>query len=286
MEARRKSRGMRGLRILLRIVVGAVIVVLMLRWFEHRQVYHPSRTLDADGRELGRAVEEVTFEASDGVQLHAWFFPAQPVSSGTGYVWLLCHGNGGNISHRLGHAAALLNTGAAVLLFDYRGYGRSRGRPGEAGTYLDAQAAYRWLVGRGYEGRRILVLGESLGGAVGAELSLREKVGGLVLLATFTSVPDLGAELFPWLPVRKLCTIEYATVDKLQRVQVPVMVVHSPEDSLVGMPHAQANYAAIPGPKLFWTIGGDHNDFLEDAARYTEGLRRFLELVTASQPAP
>jgi pimeloyl-ACP methyl ester carboxylesterase len=285
-EVRRNPRKIPARRILLRIAGWTIIVILMLRWFEHRQVYHPSRTLEADGRGLGRVVEEVYFEAADGVELHAWFFPSQPDSPRSGYVWLLCHGNAGNISHRLSHAAALLNTGAAVFLFDYRGYGRSRGRPSEAGTYLDAQAAHRWLGGRGYEGPRILVLGESLGGAIGAELALRERVGGLVLLATFTSVPDLGAELFPWLPVRSLCAIEYRTVEKLPQLKVPVMVVHSPEDSLVRISHAEANYAAIRGAKLFWTIGGDHNDFLEeDAARYAEGLTRFMELVTVSQPA-
>jgi hypothetical protein len=129
-----------------------------------------------------------------------------------------------------------------------------------------------------------MVLGESLGGAVGAELALREQVAGLVLLATFTSVPELGAELFPWLPVKMMSTIEYRTVDKLAGLQVPAMVVHSPGDSLVPMWHAETNYAAIRGPKQFWTIAGDHNDFLHvDAARYVEGLERFIELVDASR---
>ncbi len=228
-------------------------------------------------------MEEVFIMTSDGVTLNAWFFPADDVSR-AGLVWLLCHGNAGNISHRLRHASVLLRTGAAVMLFDYRGYGRSEGRPTEAGTYLDAQAAHGWLCRRGFEPGHILVLGESLGGAVAAELALREKVAGLTLVSAFTSVPDLGVELYPWLPVRWLSTIGYRTKEKLASVQVPVMVMHAPADTLVPFRHAEANFAAIRGPKQLWTIPGDHKDYLDgDVSRYTEGLRRFLELLESAR---
>ncbi len=271
-------------RILLRTALWICILWVMLRWFEYRQVFQPSRAFESTGQELGRPMEDVYFDTTDGMRLNGWYFAAEPRVSQGGWVWLLCHGNAGNISHRLRHASVLLNTGAAVFLFDYRGYGRSEGRPGEAGTYLDAQAAHAWLCRRGYEPARIIVLGESLGGAVGTELALRERVGGLVLLATFTSVPELGAELFPWLPVRWLSTIEYRTIDKLARIGVPAMVIHSPTDSLVPFRHAEANYAAIRGRKELWTIPGDHNDFLYlDDLRYLEGLRRFMEILEGSR---
>jgi uncharacterized protein len=269
-----------GLKIMVRVVLWLFILFVMLRWFEYRQVFQPSRAFETSGQDLGRPVEDVTFETADGVMLNAWYFPATPGAPRADWVWLLCHGNAGNISHRLRHASVLLDTGASAFLFDYRGYGRSHGRPTEAGTYLDAQAAHAWLCRRGYDPGRIMVLGESLGGAVGTELALREPVGGVALVAAFTSVPDLGAELFPWLPVRWLGTIGYRTVDKLAEVRVPVMVIHGPGDSLVPFRHAERNYAAIPGVKQLWTIPGDHNDFLHvDVARYAEGLRRFMELL-------
>ena len=269
-----------GRKILVRTVLWIIVLFIMLRWFEYRQVFQPSRSFETSGQELGRPMEEVFIETTDGVALNAWYFPAADDATRTGWVWLLCHGNAGNISHRLRHASVLLGTGTAVLLFDYRGYGRSQGRPSEDGTYLDAQAAHAWLCARGYEPSRILILGESLGGAVGAELALREQVGGLALVAAFTSVPDLGAELFPWLPVRWLGTIGYRTIDKLADIRVPVIVIHGPADSLVPFRHAEENYAAIRGPKQLWTIPGDHNDFLDaDVSRYAEGLRRFLGLL-------
>jgi fermentation-respiration switch protein FrsA (DUF1100 family) len=187
---------------LLELLAACLLIFLMLRWIEHSQVYHPGRVMAATGAELGRPFEEVFFKASDGVELNGWFFPAATNSSRRHLAVLVCHGNAGNISHRLDTYAALLATGVNVFAFDYRGFGRSRGRPSEEGTYRDAQAAHEWLRQKGFAGTNIIPFGGSLGGGVAAELAAREPVGGLVLQATFTSVPDLAAELFPWLPVR------------------------------------------------------------------------------------
>ena len=227
---------------LIELLVTCLLIVLMLRWFEHSQVYHPDRVLTATGAELGRPFEDVRFKASDGVELNGWFFPASTNSHRARLAVLVCHGNAGNISHRLDTCVALLATGVNVFVFDYRGYGRSQGRPSEEGTYRDAQAAYQWLRQKGFAGTNIIAFGESLGGGVAAELAAREPVGGLVLQSTFTSVPDMGAELFPWLPVRWLGTIHYDTRSKLPRLQVPVLVMHSPADELVGFHHGQSEF--------------------------------------------
>ena len=268
-----------------RLLAYLVVIYLVLRWFEHRQVYQPFAAMETDGSELGRPFEDVYFLTSDGVRLNAWFFPAAPGSPRERLVYLLCHGNAGNISHRLEHAEALLETGAGVFLFDYRGYGRSAGTPGEEGTYRDAQAAYAWLREKGFAAEHIIPLGESLGGGVACELALRETVGGLVLQSTYTSVTDLGAELFPWLPVRWLSTVKYDTHSKLPRVKAPVLVMHSRGDSLIGFHHAERNLAAANEPKTLWEIGGDHNLFLNsDRARYVAGLDRFLARIAAAQP--
>ena len=233
--------------------------------------------MEANGGELRRPFEDVYFQTADGLKLNGWFFPADNDSARKHFVYLLCHGNAGNISHRLDHVAALLETGASVFNFDYRGYGRSEGRPGEEGTYRDAQAAHGWLRRKGFAATDVLALGESLGGGIASELALREPVGGLVLQSTYTSVTDVGAELFPWLPVRWLGTIKYDTHTRLPRVKVPVLVMHSRTDGLIGFHHAERNFAAANEPKLFWEISGDHNEFLEDGrARYLEGLNRFL----------
>ncbi len=264
----------------LAVLAGAFV---MLRWFEHSQVYHPMRAMAATGAELGRPFENVLLETSDGCQLNGWFFPLQGLSPGTNRVVLVCHGNAGNISHRLELCRALLDAGLSVLVFDYRGYGQSTGRPSEEGTYTDAQAAYHWLRSKGFAADRILVYGESLGGGVASELALREPIAGLILTSTFTSIPDLGAELFPWLPVRLLGRIKYDTVRKLPRLTVPLLLLHSRTDGLVDFHHAERNFAAAREPKLLCELTGGHNDMVWNDEAFRTGLGRFLRLLDGRQ---
>jgi uncharacterized protein len=251
----------------------------MLRWFEHSQVYHPDRYLLMTGAELGRPFEEVSFKSGDGVELHGWFFPAATTSSRARLAVLFCHGNAGNIGHRLDSCEALLETGVSVFLFDYRGYGRSAGVPSELGTYADARAAYRWLQDKGFSGANIIAFGESLGGGVVSELALHEPLGGLVLESSFTSLPDIGAEVFPWLPVHWLATIKYDTITRLPQLKIPILIMHSRGDGLVQFRHAERNFAAANEPKLFWELEGDHNHPLENRPQFIAGIEKLLELI-------
>jgi uncharacterized protein len=252
---------------------------MLLRWFEQRQTFHPQRAMEAHGSDLNRAWEDVHFSAADGVKLNAWFFPAETNSPRARFVFLVCHGNAGNISHRLPLTEALLASGAAVLAFDYRGYGLSEGRPTEAGTYLDALAAYVWLRQRGFAATNIIAYGLSLGGGVASGLAERETVGGLVLHSTFTSVPDLGAELYPWLPVRTLGRIRYDTRARLAGLRVPVLVLHSRADHLIGFQHAERNFAAAREPKLLREINGGHFETPDDLGAYQRALDEFLRVL-------
>jgi pimeloyl-ACP methyl ester carboxylesterase len=252
-------------------------MVMLFRWFEHSQVYHPNRTMDATGAELARPFENIFFKTGDGIELNGWFFPANTHSPRAHFAVLVCHGNGGNISHRLALYRAWLQTGVAVFAFDYRGYGRSRGRPGEEGTYLDAQAAYQWLSRKGFE--QIIVHGESLGGGVASELCLREKIRGLILQSAFTSIPDIGAELFPWLPAKLLGAIKYDSRARLPGLKLPILVMHSRTDKLAAFHHAERNFAAANEPKLFWEISGGHSNALDQPARFIEGIEQFLRLI-------
>ena len=250
---------------------------MLLRWFEHSQVYHPSLEVNAIGPEAAGAYENVFFKTSDGVELNGWYF-APPARSLRGdFVVLICHGNGGNIGDRAQLYRAWHRTGVAIFAFDYRGYGRSQGRPGEEGTYQDAQAAQRWLAKKNFS--RILVHGESLGGGIATELCLREKTGGLILQSTFTSIAEIGAEMFPWLPVRRLAKIKYDTQSKLPRLKIPVLVMHSRADELAPFRQAEKNFAAANEPKLFWELSGGHNEALEDGPLFVEGLESFLRLI-------
>jgi len=262
-----------------KLALVLLVAFLMLHWFELRLTYYPTRPLVTSGADLERAWEDVNFTASDGVKLNGWFFPADTHSSRAHRAVLICHGNGGNISHRLELCDALLETGVSVFVFDYRGYGRSEGKPTEAGTYLDAQAAYGWLREKGFWGTNIIAFGESLGGGVASELAVRETVGGLVLQSTFTSVTDLGAELYPFLPVRTLGRIRYDTRSKLPDIHVPVLVMHSRGDSIIPFHHAERNFAAANEPKWLHELHGDHNDGIVDPVQFRAALEKLLQQV-------
>ena len=272
---------MKRLKTLLKLLAACLLGFLMLRWFEHSQVYHPDRVMTTTGAELGRPFDDVRFSADDGVELNGWFFPGNTNSPRARLALLVCHGNAGNISDRLDTCAALLATGVNVFLFDYRGYGRSKGRPSEAGTYRDAQAAYQWLRLRGFASTNIIAFGESLGGGPATELAVREPVAGLVLQSTFTSIPDIAVELFPWLPARRLASIHYNTRSKLPRLRVPVLVMHSRKDEIIPFHHGEQNFAAANQPKLFWELPSGHNDPLADRKRFIDGLEQFLRLIGA-----
>lgn len=252
----------------------------MIQWLEYQQVYMPSAFLDLDAAalaNLGIPGEDVYFKTADAVRLHGWFFPAPPGSPRARLVFLIFHGNGGNIGNRLEFYRAWLGLGVNVFVFDYRGYGRSAGTPSEEGTYQDGEAALAWLRQKGFGPGQVVLLGKSLGGGVAAEIATRQPVGGLILQNTFTSLPDLASEMYPWFPVRSMCTIHYNTIDKLPRIRVPVLVLHSRNDELIHFRHAERNYQAANEPKMFREIHGWHNGALEAGrAQYLLGLQEFL----------
>ena len=252
----------------------------LIRWFEHTQVYHPERKIETSGAALGRPWEDAYFSTADGVRLNGWFFPANTNSLRRKFAILLCHGNAGNISHRFDYFEVPLDLGVSVFAFDYRGYGASSGWPSEYGTYLDAEAARGWLLERGFAPEKIVAVGESLGGAVVAELARRMPIGGIALQSTFTSIPAIGAELFPWLPVRWISSIQYDTLRKLPQIRVPVMIMHSRGDSLVGFHHGQKNFEAANNPKLLWELSGDHNEsFAAGEGEFRAGMETFLKTI-------
>jgi fermentation-respiration switch protein FrsA (DUF1100 family) len=259
-------------------VAGAYFaLVLYLYLGQARRVYlpgWPSRELTASPRDIGLDYETLWLRTADGVHLHGWLVPAAHARGALLYF----HGNAGNISQRLDSIRIFHALGLAVLIFDYRGYGRSEGRPSEAGTQYDALAAWDHLVAaRGWAPRRIVLLGRSLGAAMAAWLAARQSPAALIVESTFTSVPDLAAELFWWLPARRLARFEYATRDYLAAVRCPVLVAHSPEDEIIPYRHGVALFAAARAPKQMLRLRGGHEDgFLLSGEHYVRGLDRFL----------
>ncbi len=255
-----------------------VLAVAGLVWGQHFLVYHPMSDVRHTPAEAGLAYEDVTLTTRDGERLAAWWIPATGASRGT---ILYIHGNAGNLGHRVRIAAMLHTLGVDLLLFDFRGFGRSTGRPTERGTYLDAAAAWAHLTReRGVAPERIVIYGRSLGGPIAAHLAAEVDAAGLVLDSTFESIPRLVQDTYPrvlYMPA--FIRFAYPTASYLAGVDEPVLVAHAPGDGVVPYAHGRALLArARDGTWL--ELRGHHGDgpFATGAA-YLRGLDAFLTRV-------
>ena len=260
---------------IVRIVVLSYVGLLVLLFlFQSKLVYFPTRVIEQTPRDFGMAFEDVTLETEDGVKIHGWYVPA---ADAKGTV-LFFHGNGGNISHRLPTLQTFQEMDLNTLIVDYRGYGRSEGSPGEKGTYRDAEAAWTWLTEtKKVPPGKLVIFGRSLGGAVASHLAVQHPPAGLVLESSFTSIPDMGARLYWYLPVRLLSRFEYNTRKNVAAVRCPVLIIHSPDDDIVPFENGRLLFDAANEPKQFLEITGGHNGgFLESGEQYEKPLRAFL----------
>jgi pimeloyl-ACP methyl ester carboxylesterase len=267
--------------LLLILLTGVALYVLLIAYvyiFQARLIFFPNvpgRTLAATPSQIGLRFEEVRITTADRVDLHGWYVAAP---AGAPAV-LLCHGNAGNIAHRLDWLEIFCGMGFATLLFDYRGFGRSSGTPTEQGTYLDSQAAWDFLTNtKGFLPRSIVIVGESLGGPIAAHLAKDVAPGALILVSTFTSVPNLARTFYWYLPVRLLARFQYPTAAYVARVHVPTLVIHSRDDEMIPFSHGEELRRRASGPAQLLEIFGDHNAaFMLSKPKLTEGMRSFLE---------
>jgi fermentation-respiration switch protein FrsA (DUF1100 family) len=266
--------------IALGLLLGYAALAALLYAFQSRFVYFPEmgRTDRATPALLRLPFEELRIATADGEQLHGWFVPAHEARGSV----LFLHGNAGSIVHRLEWLPLFQRLRLSALLVDYRGFGQSTGQPSEAGTHADAEAAWRHLTeARGIPAARIVVMGESLGAAVAARLAARVGPAALVLHSAFTSAPDLAADLYPFLPARRLTRYAYDTLAAVRELHCPLLVAHSPGDEIVPLAHGHRLYEAASVPKQWLELAGGHNDgfiFMRDewARRFDEFLQRHL----------
>jgi fermentation-respiration switch protein FrsA (DUF1100 family) len=266
------------------LVVAACygLLVLLVYFMQGRMLYLPDvagRALTMTPADVGMEYQDVFIEATDGVTLHGWFIAGQ-----SSQVLLFFHGNAGNISHRLDSIRQFLALGLSVLIIDYRGYGESAGRTTEKGIYRDADAAWRYLIeDRGLSASDIVLFGRSLGASVASRLAAQYRPLALIVESSFTSVPDIAQELYPWLPARWLSRLGHATGDYVRDVRCPILVIHSRDDEIIPFHHGEAIFASANEPRTLLVIRGTHNDaFLQDERTYIAGLEEFLTGLSAT----
>jgi fermentation-respiration switch protein FrsA (DUF1100 family) len=268
------------------VVLWATIMLTMV-FFEESMIFfpdpYPSGQWDVDvvSSGSGATIEDCFFESSDGVRLHGWW--CRPRTAATDapseMVLLWFHGNAGNLAHRAPQMLALARIPVQVFIVDYRGYGRSEGKPDEQGLYRDGRAAWDYLTGSmGVAPERIVIHGVSLGGAVAVNLATEVEAAGLIVQSSFTSVPDMAAHHYRIVP-RWLVRTRMDSAGKIGDAGCPVMVIHSPDDEVVPFAHGKRLFEAARGNRRFLEIpGAAHNEtWLVGGDRYFAAIREFLE---------
>lgn len=243
-------------------------------FLEEWLIFIPSRYPEGNWQPWGLKFEDARFQATDGTKLHGWYVPHNSPSA----VILLCHGNGGNITHRADILEKLHDDlGASVMIFDYRGYGQSEGKPNETGVLLDARAARAWLAKReGIAEKDIIMMGESLGGAVAVDLAAKDGAKGLVLISTFSSLPDVAAFHYPIFPVHLLMRNRLDAAGQIMNYKGPLLQMHGDADTIVPFYYGKKLFDAANEPKKLIIIP-QHNHNYSVPDKFFEELKTFLE---------
>ena len=256
------------------LLLGTLVVLMAAaRFLLPSLAFHPTREITATPADAGLRYEDVALTADDGVRLHAWYVPAENARA----TLLFCHGNGGNLSWRVESLRIFHDLGLSSLVFDYRGYGRSEGSPSPEGIARDARAAWNWLQDRGSASGDIVLFGRSLGGAVALELTRSVRPRALILESTFAS-PFGVLHLDFMAPLLRVAVGDiWNSREAAERLTVPTLCIHSPDDGIVPFREGRRLYEAVAGGKAFVEIHGSHNGgFLQSRAIYVPALDRFL----------
>ena len=267
------------------VVAGAVAAALVLMAvFEDSLIFFPTTYPDGEwdveavARGSGCIVEDCSYESEDGVRLHSWWCRRTGSEPG-GPVILFFHGNAGNLSHRADLMIELANrVRAEVVVAGYRGYGRSEGKPSEEGLYADARAAWGYVtVDRGVVPGRVVVFGKSLGGGVAVNLASETDPAGLIVESSFTSIPDMAARHYPFVPKFVIRT-RMESLAKIGGIGCPLLVIHSRADEVVPFELGRKLFEAAAEPKTFYeVVGAGHNEtWLVGGQSYFEAIARFV----------
>ncbi len=259
---------------LIYLLLAVTFVLLYFRYIERRTIYFPMKDIEITPDAVGLTYEDVYFLTEDRIRLNGWFLPNKNARS----VLIFCHGNAGNISHRIEKIQILYNLGLDIFIFDYRGYGRSQGRPSETGLYRDAETAYNYIVSvRNIDPAKIIVFGESLGGAIAIDLANKKKIKALITEGVFSSTRDVARIVYPFLP-SFLVSSSFDSASKIRDIHVPKLIIHSLNDEIIPFRLSEKLFELAPQPKRFLKLMGGHNtSFLDSEELYRSRIAEFLK---------
>lgn len=248
---------------------------VMLNHIEYKMTFHPDREIESLPDEFGLEYEDIYFENKNGVALNGWLFLANNAKA----TLLLFHGNAENVGDRLDYIRILHDLSINIFVFDYQGYGRSKGSPSESGTYDDALAAYNYLKARkDIDPRFISFFGRSLGGAIAIDLATRVNCHRLIIEGAFSSIKDMAKDMFSFIPLYLVVSNKYDNASKISKINIPKLIIHGTLDETVPFSQGKKLFNVANKPKEFYEIyGAGHNDtYIVDGKPYFERIKAFL----------
>lgn len=266
------------------LILIAIFLLLFLyfKYYQSHGIYHPTKKIHYTPTDIGLKYKEATFKSTNNCKLHGWFIPSENAKA----TLLFCHGNAGNISHRVDIIKIFHDLNLNVFIFDYRGYGKSSGKPSEKALYNDTFSAYRYLTKK-FNGRikNLVIYGKSIGGNIAIDLVSKLspnniRVKALVTDSAFTSAVDMGKEMFPFIPsilLDKLIYIDFNAISKIKKIYIPKLIIHSQNDKIVPFKLGKKLFKKAPKPKEFFSINGSHNEsIIMYENKYRKKLSNFL----------
>ena len=256
------------------LLLFCILFLLYIRYLENASLFYPAKLLRYTPEKIDLIYEDVYILTQDRIKLHGWFVPG-----GEGAATILFfHGNAGNISDRLGKLQLFNQLGYNVFIIDYRGYGLSEGKPTEKSLYVDALAAYQYLIKRSDIDRKKLVCyGASLGGVPAVDLALKREFVGLIIDSSFSNAKDMAKRFFPFIP-SFLISLELDSLNKIKQIKIPKLFIHSKEDMTVPFELGYKLYKEASLPKEFLEISGGHNDgHIYSEEKFRNKIREFVD---------
>ena len=269
----------RAFKAIIFIIISTwILLAIFIYFFQPKLIFFPHNEIEATPALISLQYEDIALTTIDGEVLSAWWIP-HPEARAT---ILFLHGNAGNISHRLDSINIFHQLGMSVLIIDYRGYGKSTGKPSEQGTYIDAETGWNYLINeKNIQSNDIIIFGRSLGGAVATWLAEKHPPSGLIVESSFTSVADVGKHYYPYLPTSLLARIKYSSIDRIAKIKTPTLFIHSKNDEVIPYTYSKQLFnealKETTTAKSFLDITGSHNNgFLLTGKQYIDGLNGFI----------
>lgn len=261
-------------RMILYLIIFFIIFIFYAKYLERKSIFYPCKEIIATPLDCGLAYEDVHFTTEDNLRINGWLVSKQ----GARYTILFFHGNAGNISHRLDKLKILYDIGVNIFIIDYRGYGKSEGKPSESGLYSDSKAAYNYLVHeRKVNPQAIILYGESLGSAVAMDLAVKEKTAGIITEVAFSNIRDMAKIYYPYIP-SFLISARFDSLAKIPFLSVPKLFILCETDEIVPFNLGKKLYDIALEPKRLIVLKGSHNTaFLDSIKEYVSGIASFVK---------